>query len=71
MPNVFMQSGFSPGAVTKYFLLTSLMFTAIIEQSISTLILLKKVWELEFNLTNHFHTIGDRDVEMIVIDYDY
>ena len=62
-----MQSGFSPGAVTKYFL----MFTAIIEQSISTLILLKKVWELEFNLTNHFHTIGDRDVEMIVIDYDY
>ena len=67
-----MQSGFSPVAVTKYFLLTSLMFTAIIEQSISTLILLKKVWELEFNLTNHFHTnIGDRDVGIIVTDHDY
>ena len=50
LTNVFMQSGFSPGAVTKYFL----MFTAIIEQSISTLILLKKVWELEFNLNKPF-----------------
>ena len=39
MPEVFMQCGFSPGAVTKYFL----MFTAIIGQSISTLILLKWV----------------------------
>ena len=42
LPNVFMQSGFSPVAVTKYFLLTSLMFTAIIEQSISTLIFVKE-----------------------------
>ena len=47
---------FSPVAMTKYFPLTSLMFTAIVELSISTLICVKKVWELELNLTNHFHT---------------
>jgi len=56
LPNVSMQSGFSPVAMTKYFPLTSLMFTAIVELSISTLIFVKKVWELELNLTNHFHT---------------
>ena len=47
---------FSPVAMTKYFPLTSLMFTAIVELSISTLIFVKKVWEQKLNLTNHFHT---------------
>ena len=42
LPNVFMQSGFSPVNVTKYFLLTFLMFTAIIELLISTLIFVKE-----------------------------
>ena len=36
---------FSPVAMTKHFPLTSLMFTAIIELSISTLIFVKKVWD--------------------------
>ena len=53
---------FSCKVETKYFPLTSLMFTAIVELSISTLICVKKVWELELNLTNHFHTsFGDRE----------